>query len=463
MNSNRAHLVSSVVGAGLGLLSALSAKAADLPPAVMHFCHANCMTLVLKNGQYVRVDGVAETWTIERFTPSAVILHRHDPPAAWNGFKGDVSYAGQVSNDRLLVMTVDGERAAGMTLAWGSALNSVPANNAERDRHLPNQQPGALPSTPVAALPPVAADPLHAACPSYETRPPSAPIGFDAWRKGDDKLHIEGDGAFRSNWGHTQEALAWFCKAAAAGNGRAAFAIGQIMEVGYIINKAQPGGQVTTTNISGDRMASYYWYEVAAKLGYTRGVLAMGWFRLVGPEVLKGSTIEKDVDKGLALITSAAEKGDTRAQLLLAYAYAPGFQSQIPVTKDSATALLWIGKAQARLARYRSVCTDPALIERMVGSTESDLTRIRTNIQAVRSDEEVVCSVDGDDNSIGVTEHAMRLMARDAAIESMYDVVNVPGTDLKFPRRQRTDELLAENGVKLAPLVEAFGKNPGGK
>src|SRR5882724_12926506 len=176
MNSNLVHASFSALGACLGLLAA-SATAAEssLPPEVMHFCSANCFTLVLKDGRYVREDGSPETWTIERFTADSVILHRHSPPAAWNGNKDDVPYAGRVSNDRLIGIMVAGGPAANMTLAWGSALNSVPANNEERDRQLRGQPlRSAMPSTPVAPeSPPVATDPLHAACPNYETRPPS--------------------------------------------------------------------------------------------------------------------------------------------------------------------------------------------------------------------------------------------------------------------------------------------------
>ena len=392
-----------------------------------------------------------------------MILHRHSPPAAWNGNKDDVPYVGRVSNDRLTSIMVAGGPAANMSLAWGSALNSVPANNEERDRQLRGQplRP-AVPQTPVAvASLPDATDPLHAACPNYETRPVSGPVGFDAWRKGEAQLHIEGDGAFGSNWGHTQEALAWFCKAVAAGNGRAAYSIGLILEVGYVVNKRQPSGQVVTTHISPNRMAGYYWYETAAKLGYAQGTLAMGWFHVVGPEVLKGSTIEKDVPKGVALIATAADKGDTRAQLMLAYAYTPGFQSSIPVTKDTATALMWANKAQARLARHRSTCTDPATLDRILGNPDTDRSGIRVDIQAVRSDDEEVCSVDGDPTPVGAVDRITRMMAGAAAAPSMYELVNMPGADQKFPRRETAEQALAENTMKLAPLLDSLGSIPG--
>src|ERR1700761_5276712 len=54
------------------------------PPAVIHFCWTNCFTLHMDNGTYRRDDGSNETWTIERFTSTSVILHRHDVAADWN-------------------------------------------------------------------------------------------------------------------------------------------------------------------------------------------------------------------------------------------------------------------------------------------------------------------------------------------------------------------------------------------
>jgi hypothetical protein len=46
-----------------------------------------------------------------------VILHRHSPPAAWNGNKTDVTYAGRVSNDRLVDLRVEGQSALSMAMA----------------------------------------------------------------------------------------------------------------------------------------------------------------------------------------------------------------------------------------------------------------------------------------------------------------------------------------------------------
>jgi hypothetical protein len=116
-------------------------EAAVSRPTVMHFCWANCFTLILENGRYVRADGSDETWTVESFTRGSVILHRHDAPAEWNGFSGDVPYKGQVAKDggHLTKVTVGG-KPTDFKLAWGAALNTLPGSNAERDRGKPQQQ-----------------------------------------------------------------------------------------------------------------------------------------------------------------------------------------------------------------------------------------------------------------------------------------------------------------------------------
>lgn len=106
-----------------------------LPPE-MHFCWTNCFTLSLNNGVYRRADGTDETWTVERFSSGTVVLHRHDIPAAWNGFSADVVYQGQVSNDRSINVTVNGNPVPDTNLAWGFALESLPGSNAERDRRI---------------------------------------------------------------------------------------------------------------------------------------------------------------------------------------------------------------------------------------------------------------------------------------------------------------------------------------
>jgi Domain of unknown function (DUF4124)/WXXGXW repeat (2 copies) len=102
-------------------------------PKELHFCWTNCFTLVLDSGAYHRVDGTSESWTVENFSPNGVVLHRHDAPADWNGYSQDVVYAGQVSNDRLIGVTVNGKPVSGVDASWGASLDTLPGNNAQRD------------------------------------------------------------------------------------------------------------------------------------------------------------------------------------------------------------------------------------------------------------------------------------------------------------------------------------------
>ena len=108
------------------------------PPHELHFCWTNCFTLVLDHGTYHRTDGTDETWTVETFSTQAIVLHRHDAPADWNGGSQDVVYAGQVANDRLIGVTVNGKPTSGIDASWGGALNTLPGSNAERDAPTPN-------------------------------------------------------------------------------------------------------------------------------------------------------------------------------------------------------------------------------------------------------------------------------------------------------------------------------------
>src|ERR1700691_3110020 len=87
---------------------------ARFPPSQLHFCWTNCFTLILDNGVYRRADGTEESWTVETFSADAIVLHRHDTPADWNGHSEDVVYAGQVSSDRLVGVTVNGEPTTGI-------------------------------------------------------------------------------------------------------------------------------------------------------------------------------------------------------------------------------------------------------------------------------------------------------------------------------------------------------------
>jgi hypothetical protein len=119
-------------------------------PRELHFCWTNCFTLDLDDGVYRRTDGTDESWTVETFSPGAIVLHRHDAPADWNGFSQDVVYAGQVSNNRLIGVTVNGTPVSGIDASWGTALHTLPGSNAERDAGN-TASPDASASSPVSS------------------------------------------------------------------------------------------------------------------------------------------------------------------------------------------------------------------------------------------------------------------------------------------------------------------------
>jgi hypothetical protein len=125
---------------------------AKAPPNVVHFCWTNCFTLRFDHGVYRRTDGSDETWSVERFTSTSVMLRRHGVPEAWNGFSADVTYQGEVSNDRLINVAVNGNPVPDINMAWGAALDTLPGSNAERDQR--NAEQMRPESIPVSAPPP---------------------------------------------------------------------------------------------------------------------------------------------------------------------------------------------------------------------------------------------------------------------------------------------------------------------
>ena len=106
------------------------------PPHELHLCWTNCFTLIFDGQVFHRTDGTDETWTVEKFSADSVVLHRHSVPAQWNGYSADVTYAGHVSNDRLVGVTLNGKPTGGIDASWGIALNTLPGTDAERDARL---------------------------------------------------------------------------------------------------------------------------------------------------------------------------------------------------------------------------------------------------------------------------------------------------------------------------------------
>jgi len=91
-------------------------------------------------------------------------------------------------------------------------------------------------------IPPSPGDPVAIAC-SNHTRNDSGMSALDAWMKGKELASIEGDGVLGiGNWGHTREALEWYCKASAAGNPVASYDIAEIFRKGYVVNSRARDG-----------------------------------------------------------------------------------------------------------------------------------------------------------------------------------------------------------------------------
>lgn len=142
--------------------SVVPVEAAPYPPRVLHFCWTNCFTLRFDNGAYRRTDGSDETWTVERFASTSVVLHRHDAPAAWNGFSPDVIYEGQVANEKLVDVNVNGRPVPDINMAWGAALETLPGSNADRDHEI---EPAADGDMRTAEAPPILLNDVQPPCP----------------------------------------------------------------------------------------------------------------------------------------------------------------------------------------------------------------------------------------------------------------------------------------------------------
>jgi hypothetical protein len=124
------------------------------PPSVMHFCYANCWTLSWDNGHYIAsTDNARSIWTVERFTSELVTIHRTDTNGG-GGVAFEAVYAGQISKegDHLANVTINGEKSD-FRLAWGTALNTVPGSNAERDRGKPQPAQPVIVARPALCVP----------------------------------------------------------------------------------------------------------------------------------------------------------------------------------------------------------------------------------------------------------------------------------------------------------------------
>jgi hypothetical protein len=127
----------------------------------MHFCAVYYFTLNLENGRYVSattVPGIPNfksVFTVEKFTRELVMFSRTGPGTLIAFYKGQIS-----SNGNSLIKAVSAPTRAILAsggngtfqLAWGTALDTVPGTDAERDAKR-NPSPGGGTATSNAPLP----------------------------------------------------------------------------------------------------------------------------------------------------------------------------------------------------------------------------------------------------------------------------------------------------------------------
>ena len=118
--------------------TAKEGRSAELtPPALMHVCIAHCFPLRWGNGNYTLV-GPSNTsvYTVESFTRDAIVMHRTDrgtfPLTAV--MTGKLSKDGNSVVDGKIVWTSGNHGEGAFRAAWGSALSSVPGDDAGRER-----------------------------------------------------------------------------------------------------------------------------------------------------------------------------------------------------------------------------------------------------------------------------------------------------------------------------------------
>jgi Sel1 repeat len=217
---------------------------------------------------------------------------------------------------------------------------------------------------------PSGGNPVAVACP----RGPTSGAGIDplqAWRKGQDVASIEGDGFLGiGNWGHTEEALSWYCKASAAGSAFAAYDIAEIFRDGYVVNSNGPGGRIVTKHYLADLPTAFYWYQLSANRKYTRSMLAVAQFYALGDEILKGSHVPKDAVLAMDWLNRAAKAGDSTALAMLALRHAgrktAPWGMALPIEPDTGKAIAEATLAIKLFHRYSSECTNPGAVKDMI-------------------------------------------------------------------------------------------------
>jgi hypothetical protein len=155
------------------------------PPEVLHWCAQHCTTWRLDKGPpfdkpHYGIEGQGSIVVVERFSYESVIMERTDlnPP-------GKATLRGKVSKDgnSIVTGTIEwtyhpccGTGTGQFQAAWGSAINTVPGSDAEREQLTPhaesrpavasNAAPAAEPAPPSSIRLPPGAAPQFASLPA---------------------------------------------------------------------------------------------------------------------------------------------------------------------------------------------------------------------------------------------------------------------------------------------------------
>jgi hypothetical protein len=106
-------------------------------PSVMHFCAANCVTLVWDKDHFTAEGAPGNSvWTVESFTRDSLIMHRTDyrPYSGTAVVKGQISSDGNsIVNGTITWTSHPGLPGVGVAVpfraAWGAALDTVPGSD----------------------------------------------------------------------------------------------------------------------------------------------------------------------------------------------------------------------------------------------------------------------------------------------------------------------------------------------
>ena len=320
---------------------------------------------------------------------------------------------------------------------------------------------------------PSGGDPVAVACPNG----PASGSGInplDAWRKAKETAAIEGDGVFGiGNWGHTAEALEWYCKASAAGNAVAAYDIAEISREGYVVNSEGPGGRIITKHFLPDLPTAFYWYQLAANRGFTKAMLALAQFYALGDQVLKGSHVTKNVQQAALWLNKAADKGDTIALTMLAMRYA-GLRTApwgmaLPIPTDSTRALSSVTRAIAILTKFDSDCSSADAVKDMIdqlpdaseGRNVRGASVVEVHGSSASGPLEADCllSLSGpppSQQNEPVVAQFYRLIHGGAVNSWKYSITQIPGINESIMFRETATQAMTEGIEELQILIQTL-------